>query len=73
MARGRFIFHEENGFAKGTKIITDTETGVQYLFANWGNAGGLAVFSRQERETTNRRPLCYFDIIPKTAHRKINF
>ena len=39
----RFEFEEETGFQKGTKVIVDKETGVQYLFANWGSAGGLTL------------------------------
>ena len=40
------------GFACGAKIITDSETGVQYLFAYSGNAGGLTVLVDQ-----NGKPL----------------
>lgn len=39
----RFIFSEREGVHSATKVITDTETGVQYLFAAWGNAGGMTV------------------------------
>ena len=43
MAGSRFIEKEEQGWMKGAKIIVDTETGVQYLFVNWWNAGGLTL------------------------------
>ena len=43
MAERRFTYVEEKGWEKGTKIIVDQETGVQYLFANWGSAGGLTL------------------------------
>ena len=39
----RFIEKEEQGFMKGAKIIVDTETSVQYLFVNWGGAGGMSI------------------------------
>ena len=39
----RFAFTEKTGFVKGAQIIVDKETGVQYLFAYWSNAGGLTV------------------------------
>ena len=39
----RFIDGNKEGKLEGVKIITDTETGVQYLFANAGYAGGLTV------------------------------
>ena len=39
----RFEFTEQKGFVKGTSIIVDKETGVQYLFAYWSNAGGMTV------------------------------
>jgi len=39
----RFLFEEDEGFMKGTKVIVDQETGVQYLFANWASAGGLTL------------------------------
>ena len=39
----RFEIVEKSGFAEGTRIIVDTETGVQYLMAHWTNIGGLTV------------------------------
>ena len=39
----RFEIVEKAGFAEGTRIIVDTETGVQYLMAHWTNIGGLTV------------------------------
>jgi len=39
----RFILSDKKGRMEGTRIITDTKTGVQYLFANWGSAGGLTL------------------------------
>ena len=39
----RFVASNIEGKLRGTKIITDTETGVQYLFAYDGYAGGLTV------------------------------
>lgn len=39
----RFVMEEEKGLMKGTRIIVDTQTGVQYLLAHWTNVGGLTV------------------------------
>ena len=39
----RFVVSNREGKLEGIKIITDTETGVQYLFAFEGYAGGLTV------------------------------
>ena len=39
----RFEFTEKKGAVEGTKIIVDTQTGVQYLMAFSGYAGGLTV------------------------------
>lgn len=39
----RFIVSDKKGIIEGTRIITDTKTGVQYLFVNWTEAGGLTV------------------------------
>jgi hypothetical protein len=39
----RFLHSKAVGALKGTRIITDTKTGVQYLFAYEGYAGGLTV------------------------------
>lgn len=39
----RFEFTEKNGGIEGTKIIVDTQTGVQYLMVHSGYAGGLSV------------------------------
>lgn len=39
----RFEVTEKNGAIEGTKIIVDTKTGVQYLMAHAGYAGGLTV------------------------------
>lgn len=39
----RFIISKKEGNLVTTKIITDSETGVQYLFALEGYAGGLTV------------------------------
>lgn len=41
--RKRFEIIEKDGFVEGTRIIVDTETGVQYLMAHWTNIGGLTV------------------------------
>ena len=40
---GRFIISDKKGYTEGTRIIMDTQTGVQYLFVNWGSAGGLTL------------------------------
>lgn len=38
----RFVWTvEEHGFFKGLGIIVDTQTGVNYLFVQSGNGGGL--------------------------------
>ena len=39
----RFEVIEKDGFVEGTRIIVDTETGVQYLMAHWTNIGGITV------------------------------
>ena len=39
----RFIISNKEGALNGAMIITDSETGVQYLFASSGYAGGLTV------------------------------
>ena len=39
----RFIIIDKEGLMEGTRIIVDTETGVQYLLAHWTNIGGLTV------------------------------
>ena len=36
------------GFSEGTRIIVDTETGVQYLLAWWMNVAGLTVLLDQD-------------------------
>lgn len=43
MANNRFEIGKGQGVLKGIKVITDTKTGVQYLFAWDGYAGGLTV------------------------------
>ena len=39
----RFVVSGKEGRLEGVKIYTDTKTGVQYLFAFEGYAGGLTV------------------------------
>lgn len=39
----RFVVSEKKGSLSGTKVITDTKTGVQYLFVYDGYAGGLTL------------------------------
>ncbi|MDE6024358.1 MAG: hypothetical protein K2G45_02790 [Lachnospiraceae bacterium] len=39
----RFEIIEKDGLVEGTRIIVDTETGVQYLMAHWTNVGGITV------------------------------
>ena len=39
----RFIISDKDGLMEGTRIVTDTETGVQYLLAHWTSIGGLTV------------------------------
>ena len=39
----RFVVSNKEGKIECVKIITDSETGVQYLFATEGYAGGLTV------------------------------
>ena len=43
MYENRFTVTAKKGLMEGTKIIIDKETGVQYLFAYWGSAGGLTL------------------------------
>ena len=42
------IDKQKGGLLEGTKIITDTQTGVQYLFAWDGYAGGLTLLVDKE-------------------------
>ena len=44
----RFITSNKEGKLEGAKIITDSETGVQYLFAFEGYAGGLTLLVDQD-------------------------
>ena len=44
----RFVVSDKKGIMEGTRIIRDTQTGVQYLFVNWGSAGGLTVLVDKE-------------------------
>lgn len=37
----RFEIVEKEGFLEGTRIIVDTETGVQYLYVYSGYGGGV--------------------------------
>ena len=37
----RFEILEKEGFLEGTRIIVDTETGVQYLYVYSGYGGGV--------------------------------
>ena len=39
--QNRFVWLKSEGFLKETRIIIDTETGVNYLFVQEGYAGGL--------------------------------
>jgi len=42
--RFEVILNESGGFnGPSRQILLDTETGVQYLFMSYGNAGGLTV------------------------------
>ena len=41
--RNRFEIIDKDGFFEGTRIIVDTETGVQYLMAHWTNIGGITI------------------------------
>ena len=43
MGNKRFESDKSTGISDGTKIITDTETGVQYLYAWSGYSGGLTL------------------------------
>ena len=51
----RFVkIHTQSSFTNGLEIWVDTETSVQYLFAQSGYAGGLTVLVDQEG-----KPLLY--------------
>lgn len=39
----RFVVNNKKGILEGTRIITDSETGVQYLFAFEGYASGITL------------------------------
>ena len=55
----RFIMGKNEGSIDGVKIITDSVTGVQYLFAYAGYAGGLTILVDQ-----NGKPLVDENIKP---------
>ena len=44
----RFEIVNREGFSEGTRIIVDTETGVQYLLAWWMNVAGLTILLDQD-------------------------
>ena len=44
----RFIIGDREGVMKGTRIIVDTETGVQYLMVYWSYTSGLTVLVDQD-------------------------
>ena len=46
--KNRFEVVSREGFSDGTRIIVDTETGVQYLLAWWMNVAGLTVLLDQD-------------------------
>ena len=41
--KNRFLISKRKGALHGTRVITDTKTGVQYLFVYDAYAGGLAL------------------------------
>ena len=41
MEHSRFPVTEQEGTVRGTYVLVDQETGVNYLFVKFGNAGGL--------------------------------
>lgn len=43
MEKDRFISSKRKGALQGIRVITDTRTGVQYLFVWDGYGGGLTV------------------------------
>jgi len=43
MDKDRFLINKRKGVINGTRVITDKKTGVQYLFAWDGYAGGLTL------------------------------
>lgn len=52
----RFIIIDKEGLMEGTRIIVDTETGVQYLLAHWTNIGGLTVlFDKDGKPLLDKR------------------
>jgi len=44
----RFSLSKSVGALKGTRVITDTKTGVQYLFVYEGYSGGLTLLVDKE-------------------------
>lgn len=50
--KNRFEVVNREGLSDGTRIIVDTQTGVQYLLAWWLNVAGLTVLLDQ-----NGKPL----------------
>ncbi|MCL2281615.1 MAG: DUF6440 family protein [Dehalococcoidia bacterium] len=58
----RFVSSNKKGALEGTKIITDTKTGVQYLFAFSGYAGGLTILvDKDGKPLVDESKMSYID------------
>ena len=64
----RFIISEKEGMMEGAKIITDSEMGVQYLYAFEGYAGGLTILV-EKKETVIGQESQPHDSCPPSVRR----
>ena len=60
----RFEVVDKDGLIEGTRIIVDTETGVQYLMAHWTNIGGITVLVDQDGKPLLDRRYAGYDRYP---------
>ena len=60
----RFEVVDKDGLIEGTRIIVDTETGVQYLMAHWTNIGGITVLVDQDGKPLLDRRYARYDRYP---------
>lgn len=57
MEHSRFPITEQEGTVRGTYVLVDQETGVNYLFVKFGNAGGLTPLLNRDGTPVVTEPL----------------
>ncbi len=57
MEHSRFPVTEQEGTVRGTYVLVDQETGVNYLFVKFGNAGGLTPLLNRDGTPVVTEPL----------------